>query len=297
MTLEYTARAPGPPLDRYVEIFWHYSGLQPDHSLEKILPDGAVELIIDLTDFPKRLHDPDDLRLARLYRDAWISGMRTEHLVIGADPGSSMMGVRFRPGGVGAFLPCPAAEIADRVIELDRIWGRASSSLRERLLEAPDARARFGIVEAFLHERYRDRFAPRPLVLEALERLRQTPGPLRVVDVAAELGVSQKHLIELFDRSVGLKPKAAHRVFRFVNALERIHGHRGLNWSALALDCGYYDQSHFNREFRAFSGITPTEYEEHGGDLLFYVVLDRREHPPTGSSTVKNLQDDVDKAM
>lgn len=292
MTLDYAARVAVPPLDSHVELLWHYSDLQPDHSLEKLLPDGAVELIIDLTDFPKRLHDPTDLSLRRLYRNGWISGMRSEYLVIGADPGSSMMGIRFRPGGAGAFLPCPAIEIADRVIELEDIWGRTATALRERLLEATTPAERFDLLETFLRRRYDERFAPPHVVTEALRRLRHTAGPLRVADVAADLGVSQKHLIELFDRSVGLKPKAAHRVFRFIGALERIESADEPDWAGLALDCGFYDQAHFNREFRAFAGATPTEYRERSGDLLFYMLLDSVQEPLwRPDAPVKNLQD------
>lgn len=295
-TLSFDARPPAPPLDRYVESLWHYTGLQPDHSLEKLLPDGAVELIIDLTDFPKRLHDPRDLGLKRLYRRAWISGMRSEFLVIGADPGSSMMGIRFLPGGVGAFLPFPAAEIADRVVELDAVWGRAATSLRDELLHAAAPEERFAVVERFLIARHHDRFEPRPVVLEALRRLRRTQGPIRVMDVAADLGVSQKHLIELFDRSVGMKPKVVHRVFRFIRALERIDAGEDIDWAGLALDCGFYDQAHFNREFRAFAGATPTEYRERDSDFLFYMFLDSVEEPlwrpeVDGRGPVKDLQD------
>lgn len=300
MDVDFTARPPASPLDRHVELLWHYSDYMPDHTLEKLLPDGAVELIIDLTDFPKRLHDPVDLRLKRLYRKGWISGMRSEYLVIGAEPGSSMMGIRFRPGGVGAYLPCPAEEITEQVIELEDIWGDGATSLRDRLLEADGPGARFRIVEEFLHGQHRDRFAPTALVLEALDRLRRTSGPIRVRDVAEELGVSQKHLIGLFDRSVGLKPKAMHRVFRFINVLERIEGVEEVDWAGVALDCGYYDQAHFNREFRAFAGATPTHYLERGGDLMFYMLLDSIEEPISrpvgrlkdrGEDPVKDLQD------
>lgn len=270
----FASRVPAPPLDRYIEHFWYYDDYQPTHTMEKLVPDGAVEIIIDLTEWPKRLHDPNDLSLHREFRGSWISGMRKEFLVIGADRDSSMMGVRFRPAGVGAFLDMPAREITEQVIDLDLVWGRPALLIRERLMAAPGPDARFGILEEFLSTRLRERFRPVPLVFAALGRLRRTTGPLRVRDVCEELGVSQKHLIELFDRSVGLKPKSMHRVFRFIHALESIEDARELDWAQLALECGYYDQPHFNREFKAFTGVTPTEYSEREGDLMFYIPLD-----------------------
>lgn len=267
---------PAPPLERFVENFWFYAGYKPDHTIEKLLPDGAVEVVIDLTEPPKRLHDPVDLSRYREMRRAWISGMRTEYLVIGAELDSSMIGIRFRTEGAAPFIPFPASEIANRVVELDQVWGLESRLLREAILESRTITAKFRILERFLLRIGRHRLEPRPEVTYALKRLGDLPGPIRVREVADEIGMSQKHLIMLFERHVGLKPKGMHRVLRFLRALEEIEGRAEVDWAMLALDCGFYDQSHFIREFQAFSGITPTAYAEKRGDLRYYIPLDRR---------------------
>ena len=67
---------PGPPLDRFVELVTYYAGFQPDHTKERLLPDGAIEIIVDLTDTPKMLYDRDDYTRGTGMRRAWISGMR-----------------------------------------------------------------------------------------------------------------------------------------------------------------------------------------------------------------------------
>lgn len=271
----YQTHTPGPPLDRFVDCMWLYSGYQPVHSMEKVLPHGGVELVIDLqapgSGIGRRLHDRQDVEQVRWFRQSWLSGLHTEHIVIGADADSAMMGVRFRPGGAAPFLPFPACELAHQVVELEHVFGRRASDLHDALLAASTVAARFRTLEDFL-ARLTDRGrAPRPIVAEALRRLASGQGPVR--DLAADLGVSHKHLIHLFDCHVGLAPKAMQRVLRFDRALQRISAGRAVDWVALAHDCGYYDQAHFINEFHAFSGMTPAVYDADERRMLYFVPI------------------------
>ena len=80
---------------------------------------------------------------------------------------------------------------------------------------------------------------------------RSTRSPTRSAGAAA---ISPRR----FREHVGLPPKALARILRFERAAERLRG--GADLSDAALDSGYYDQAHFNRDFKAFAGVTPTEY-------------------------------------
>ena len=104
---------PGPPLDRFVELVTFYADYQPTHSKERLLPDGAVEVIVDLTDEPKRMYDPSDHSRGVDFRRAWTSGMRRRWIVIEAAPASSMEVIRFRPGGAYPFLGFGVEGITD----------------------------------------------------------------------------------------------------------------------------------------------------------------------------------------
>lgn len=270
----YQSHTPGPPLDRLVDCMWLFRDYRPSHSMEKVLPHGGLELVINLQERPRRLHDPSRrsrVEEVRWFRRSWLSGLHTEHLVIGADEGSSMMGVRFRPGGAAPFLPFPPCELAHQVVELEHVFGRRADDLHDALLDAPTPAAKFRTLEVFLVRLGADRLAPPPIVAEALRRLAAGAGPVR--DLAGALGVSHKHLIHLFDRHVGLAPKAMQRVLRFDRALQRISAGRAVDWAALAHDCGYYDQAHFINEFHAFSGMTPTVYDADERKMLYFVPI------------------------
>jgi AraC-like DNA-binding protein len=86
----------------------------------------------------------------------------------------------------------------------------------------------------------------------------QSGGAVAVETLAAELGWSRRHFAARFRAEVGMAPKALARLLRFERAVERLRG--GEELAMIALGCGYYDQAHFNRDFRAFTGTTPTAY-------------------------------------
>lgn len=270
----FRQRVPGPPLSYFVENLWYYDDLDVSHTKEKLLPNGVVELIIDLQDDgPKKLYDNRDLNRSSNFRRVWISGMQTEYLVIGAAKGSSMMGAHFRTGGAAPFFGFPISELTGSVVELDLIWKREILSLREQLLEAPSVARKFDLLEQYLLAKARSRLEPDLTVSAALNTLRTWPV-LSLRDLSARLGLSQKQMIARFDARVGLTPKLTSRVFRFQKVLKTVHGKRNPDWAAVALDCGYYDQPHLIHEFQEFAGVSPGFYASHQTEYPDYLVVD-----------------------
>ncbi len=291
---------PAPPLNSFIEFLWLYEDYRPLHTKEKLLPDGTMELIIDLRDHPKHKYDPRDFSRATPYRRAWLSGMQPEYLVIESSPGS-MMGAHFRPGGAWPFFGAPLSEFAEQVIELDCVIGTRATSLRDHLLEIPTVKGKFAVLEAALLRFGGDAIYPDRRLHSAVDQLISSDVKLLIRDLAAKVGVSQKHLIDLFQERVGMRPKQLDRVIRFqkvIKALakakplmidptlmavdegyyDRVHAQsaaaRDVDWAAIAMDCGYYDQAHFIHDFQAFSGMTPTAYAAQHWDYSNYVIVD-----------------------
>ena len=235
-----------------------------------ILPDGAVELIINLGD-PQKLCDPENHARSDFYRHSWISGERTAPIVIDEAGSVHLLGVRLRAGGTWPFLGLPVSEFTGRVVELEAVLGREIDRLRERLGEAADDDARFVIVETWLLERMRSRTAPARAVSYAVEAIRRDAAA-RIGQIADEAGVSHKHLLREFDRCVGLTPKTFARVCSFQRAINWIGQKPAVDWADTAVACGYYDQAHFIHEFRAFSGLTPASYLAQRGPFLNYLT-------------------------
>jgi AraC-like DNA-binding protein len=270
----FRTRAPAPPLSQFVESLWFYEGLEANHTKEKLLPNGSVELLIDLAGGPKNLYERQDLRRHVTYRNCWISGMHRSFIVIGVQNGSSMMGARFRTGGAAPFFGFPISELSGNVIELELIWKREILALRERLLEATDVEARFDLLQAFLLKKAQSRLEPDGAISAALGKLRNWPV-VSLRQLASQLGLSHKQMISRFDSRVGLTPKATSRIFRFQHALLRAHqACAEIDWCDFALSCGYYDQAHLIHEFQQFAGVTPAEYVRTRTELPHYLRLD-----------------------
>jgi AraC-like DNA-binding protein len=277
--MQYATHRPGPPLSRYVDHLWFFEGYMPPHTKEKLLPNGVMELVIDLHDGPKRLHNQGQRNIEHDYRGAWLSGMQTDFLVIGVVRGSSMMGVHFRTLGARAFFRLPMEELAGKVVTLEDLIGPQARQLRERLLEAPAPQAKLRILERFLAFRLsncgEDSCRSERLVNHVIERLRRPDGPLLVEQLAAEAGVTRRHLVRLFQDQVGMAPKALARVLRFQRVIETVEtrGAAAISWTGLAYNCGYYDQAHFVQDFRAFAGIKPSGYLIQRGDYRNWIVV------------------------
>lgn len=258
--MRYCQHIPAPPLAQFVDWFWYFEGLDVPHRRERVLPDGSTELIINLDDSRRKLFDREQPHRFQTFHRAWLSGARSDYILIDVLPRSSMIGVHFKPGGLAPFLNMPASELTGQVIELDAVWGDAAEELRPQLLEAADVKEKFGVLENFLLRRAARPWAPHPVVAHALAELRRDASAVRVRKVADSLGFSHKHFIALFREAVGLTPKRFSRVRRFQQALTDIKARRAVDWVEVACTAGYYDQAHFAHDFKAFSGLTPSEY-------------------------------------
>jgi AraC-like DNA-binding protein len=261
-----------PPLAPHVEHLWMARGHLPGRWRNMILPDGAIELIVNLGD-PQTLCEPDNPARRTVFRKSWISGERTEPIVIDESGYVHLVGVRLRAGGAWPFLGIPLREFTGQVVELEAILGAEMSELRDRLGEAADDDDRFDLMETWLANRSRDRTLPTRSVSQALRLIERGADAVRIGRMADEIGISHKHLLREFDRCVGLKPKALARLWSFQRVIRAIGQKREVDWSDTAVMCGYYDQAHLIREFRAFSGLTPASYLPRRGPYLNYLEV------------------------
>jgi AraC-like DNA-binding protein len=162
------------------------------------------------------------------------------------------------PLGARRLLRTRMDALANRTVALEDVLGPFAAELEERLADAPDAGARHDIAQRLLAARLRDDAGTAPEVAYALHRLRATRGAARVEALAAEVGWSRRHLAARMREQVGLPPKALGRLIRVEHAAQGVRAGKPL--ADVAYGCGYADQPHFNREFRAIVGCSPGEF-------------------------------------
>lgn len=268
----YRIHNPGLPLSQFIDYFFYYEGVNYDYTREKLLPDGSIDLLIDLTETPKKLFHNEEGTSYTTFKRSWISGMKTNYIIIDASV-SHMIGVHFKAGGCYPFVDFPMARLNDVTIGLDCIWGTGANTLRETILHEPCIDKRFSILENFFLQKGRNRMENNVLVHYSVSQLSGSPQMWTIKHLSDKTGITQKHLITLFKKYVGLSPKMFSRVFKFQKVIHLIEQQKKIDWSMLAYECGYFDQAHFIKEFQAFSGINPVAYLEKRGPYLNYLPL------------------------
>ena len=267
----YCAYVPRAPLDDFVESLWFYENTTPLlHARERRLPSGSVELVINLREDVVSVYDQQDINKLHSFRAGVISGPYSTFFVIDTSCLSSMIGVAFKPGGVAPFLPFSAAELQNRHLSLETLWGSPAFELRDRLLAVDTPQARFSILEQWLLMQARRPLLWRPALAFALGSLQTTQT---ISEVVEQTGLSSRHFIQIFHEAVGLTPKQFARVKRFQEVLHLVEKGKQIVWTDIALSCGYYDQAHFIHDFQDFCGLTPRTYLAQRGGFRNHVPL------------------------
>ena len=258
--MQLRMRKPGPPLSAFVEVLWSFEGHSPSHQLERILPDGSVELVINLHEDRARIYDRQDHSLVQTFSGSIVAGPHSQYSVIDTAGQSSVVGVHFKPGGAFPFLGLPSSELHDLHVSLDTLWGNSARLLRDRLLEAETVDARLRILEQALLARRTWMAGLHPAVRFALGEFQAGPHTRTIAEVTHQIGLSPRRFIEVFREQAGMTPKLFCRVRRFQRVVQSVAAGRQVEWAEVALAGGYFDQAHFNHDFRTFSGLSPTAY-------------------------------------
>lgn len=260
-------RLPSPALRPFVAQLW--ASKDPDPARcdtpwrEHALPSGAMHLVIRLSDDPLRIADAWSGEGAQPVASSLVGGMRSCFYLRELQAPSCSVGAVLRPGAAECLFGGVTADaLAERHTPLDALWGAAAHRLRERLLALRSPHDRLAVFEAELAARLPRVHGLHPAVASALAQF-QRGEP--VAAAVRDSGFSHRRFLQLFRQGVGLAPKTYLRVLRFQRVLPVLRSDNAPPLATLAADMGYSDQSHFNREFMAFSGVTPLAYRQRIG--------------------------------
>jgi AraC-like DNA-binding protein len=263
-------RAPSPALRPFVRTLWASDEPAGSSARERVLPTGAMHVVIRLSEDPLRVFADADDPLGQAFTHAVIGGARAEAYVRDLSQPIRSVGAQLHPGAAPLVVGVPADELAHRHTSLEDLFGTPVRALRQRLLETESLHERLAVFEAFLAARLPAVRGVQPVVAHALGRIAES---VDVGQIVRESGYSHRAFVSLFRRNIGLAPKVYARVHRFSRLLQRLTGRPTLTWAQLALEAGYSDQAHLSREFRELAGVSPTEYERLRGASLHHVPL------------------------
>jgi AraC-like DNA-binding protein len=190
-----------------------------------------------------------------------VIGTMTRALIVTTTGAVSLLGVRFRPGGLSGFCALNAAELTDAQVDLTNFWGQLAQETWHRLGETSPAE-RIGLLQKVLGARTNGGNQTDPFIHHCVTRIEAARGGLRIRDLERSTGLSARQLERKFARHLGISPKSFARVVRFkaVAGAAAAANPDPPDWVRLAGDFGFADQPHLVREFKAFSGLTPVDY-------------------------------------
>jgi AraC-like DNA-binding protein len=267
--VEYVSRVPRPPLDGLIDDLYYLEGAPPYPWLS-LPPMPSAVLIVNLG-APFRIRAGLDIDPAE-HADGVVLTTLTRGIEFGYPPTTRSVGVHFKPWGLASFLPMPAAELRDRPVSMEEVWGRPTvAELRDRLATAAGPQEMLTLLEDELR-----RLVCEPaglgLVRHTSSVIAAATGAVAIGDLTVAAGVSSTHLAQRFKEIIGFTPKRLARTYRFAATVRAIDPAGPVDWLELAGRAGYYDQAHFGNDFRTFTGLTPTRYLDVRRRFL-------REHP------------------
>jgi AraC-like DNA-binding protein len=282
----FVRHRPAAPLASHVDALWFASRGALLHRRERGLPTARADIVIPLLQDSILRYDSVDAVQVRQWRGAVVSGAHDRFVVRGMGGASSVIGVHFRPGGAAAFFGGALRELRNQTVLLEDLWGPAARELRERLQAAPLVAQKFRLLEDALLSRLLAAPPADAMVMQALRTLARDASVVRIDAVRSASNCSAPQFIRRFDASVGVTPKRYARVLRFNALLPRLVRVGPRDWAQLAVEGGYFDQSHLIHEFERLAGLTPGAYAPVRADQPTHVAIVEAKKSPIRDATL-----------
>ena len=256
--MNYQTYIPPPSLSAYVKCFWT---LEADSSFalqkQRIIPDGCMEMIFHHGDQYLQYRDDGS---SVLQPRCFVFGQITSPLQIAPTAASGIFAVRFEPDGFSPFATLTPGQMSNRAVPLSELFGDEGLSLGEGVINAQSTIERISLIEIFLTAKLQLIKTREKLSGSTVELLLQTKGQLSIEELSAKMLVNRRQLERRFSAAIGLSPKQLTKIIRLQNALKMMIEKPSDSLTALAYESGYYDQAHFIKDFKEFTGISPKQF-------------------------------------
>lgn len=268
--MHYQTYIPHPLLSGYVKCYWC---LETESSVplskERVFPDGCTELIFHYGDLFKKYTG----NTAAVQPRSFIHGQIRSFIEIEASGKTGIFSVRFHPNGLRAFTPVDISETTGEHVSIHHFWGRAGRELEDKILHAATHAQRVQLIDAFLLGRLKVDPDDR-LIDHCVQTIIQSQGNVSIEELATKMYIGRRQLERRFVAGVGLSPKLLSRITRFQNVLGLIENKQFSSLTQLAYEGGFYDQAHFIKDFREFTGLNPRQYFSANLEMAKYFNLD-----------------------
>lgn len=270
--MNYQTYEPHIDLKPLVSCYWTLEvPAQKEPQKQRIVPDGCIEMAFILGDDIKRYTSEGEFILQPR---AMVLGQTIEPFYIEPTGFVKTFAVRFYPHGFANFVSEPINNLVGKETPLDQLFGlEAAYVLEQNLIKAKSTEQRISIIEKFLMDRLNDENTINRIVKNTVDSLLSTNGSASITSIFKEARSKRRQLERNFKKQIGVSPKQLGKVIRLQTALKMLLDQKSGNLTDIAYKSAYYDQAHFIKDFREFTGINPKDFINHESltlSALFY---------------------------
>lgn len=255
----YREFAVSPLLRDFIQCIWvMQAGKAVFANPDLLVPDGNIEVMLNYGD-PVTRYLPDGIT-TETNKGSELVGQRCgwyKHATRGA---VNLLSISFKPGGLSPFIPFPVADATATAIPFSSLPGTLFSEMEDRVFEEKDLVQKVAIIEDMLLRQLTKNAGKSNQVSDFITRLNAINEFPSIAGFLKYYTINRRKLERDFDHHVGVSPKFLQRVLRFRKAMLSFHQSRNRNLTALAYDCGYFDQAHFINDFKEFTGLSPKKF-------------------------------------
>jgi AraC-like DNA-binding protein len=256
--MKYQEYCPHQDLVPFIEFFWTLNGRQTSTgSVERIFPDGRTELIIHLGDTFVRHHESGK---ETVQPSAFVIGQLKSPLILQQGHQVQIVAARFRPYGAFPLIHHPISELSDEEVSINDLWGAWGDEVVARVSDRPTPKMQVCTLQHQLRSRLRWSAEVDPIVRYVTSTVLKQEGNVHAHKLAQDSGLSVRTMQRRFLDHVGLSVRSLAQVVKFQSALRIMDSPANHSMVAAAIDSGYYDQPHFARNFKRYTGLSPRDY-------------------------------------
>lgn len=268
--MNYQTFEPSKNLSTLVKCYWILeSSKEENPQRQTIVPDGCMEMIFHYGDLYKQyVANGNSIIQPRCF----VIGQLTRPLKIEPTGITGIFSVRFHPEGFLPFATIPIKEMENKAVSLKKLFDKDGKGIEQKVLNTNSISERISHIETFLLSRLADAKAIDRIIKSTVDTILTANGQLSVDDLSRQININRRQLERRFSSTIGLSPKQLSKTIRLQAALKMLLNKKFTSFTALAYEGEYYDQAHFIKDFREFTGLTPKEF--YGNNLkmssLFY---------------------------
>lgn len=253
--MDYQVFTPVAELQPFIKCFWTMEAAHTDEPVkQRIVPDGCMEMIFHYADgYRQYFEDGSSI----LQPQSFVFGQITNYIEVAPTGVTGIVAARFLPEGLTPFLDMPVTALANNAVSIGDVFGEKGILLEQAVMAAADNQQRIKLIEAFLLS-----LLAQPQTIDAItkacvEAIMQSQGQLDVVELADKVKVNRRNMERKFTAAIGMSPKQLSRAVRLQATLKMLEQKKFTSLTSLAYENGYYDQSHFIKDFKEFTGMSP----------------------------------------